>query len=434
MGVNRVNRFRATMPAASLVLALVLSACSPEGLANLARRPQALPTISADLPQDIQGALRDFDIAVAALSSEYYNSSAVSTQWKSVADAQRKKIIDSNDPRQLADSLRGTIDALGPNNDVQMVLSASPSLTRPLGTIGVVIDPPSTGKDRALVLAVLPNSPAERAGLRAHDSIVDIDGRQVTGDEGATVMRRITGEPDTRVTLTVETPGKEAREVTLTRRLAQPDRNATQVEARLIGDTRIAYIAPQPMLSAERMRESIGDALRTVAGEDRLDGIVLDLRTMRDFDFPIDKMLSLFVSGDQLGTVEDRADLSIRPARTPVAIVGKSIRGSQDVPMAVLVSELTQGPAESFAGLLQDLGRARVVGVKTPGRTAVMGSVQLPTTRAVLLIPTGEYVGSKGARWFGKGVTPDVLVDTRFEDYNADSDTQLDRAVEAVRR
>jgi carboxyl-terminal processing protease len=429
-----MKRSRAAASVALLSAALVLSACSPDTLTNMTRRQQALPTISADLPQEVQAGLRDFDVAIAALSSEYYNTSAVSAQWKAVADAQRRKIIDANDLAQLGPSLRETIDALGPNNDVQLLSTATAAPTQPVGTIGVLVDVPAPGQPRMLVLAVLPNSPAERAGLRAHDSIVEVDGQPIKEDEGAGVIRRVTGKPETKVTLTVETPGRDAREVTLTRKVSQANPDAALVEARLMPDTRIAYIAPSPTLRSEQMREAVADALRTAAGEERLDGIVLDLRTARDFDFPIDQMLSLFVSGDQLGVVEDRADLSIRPARTPVVITGKSIRGSQDVPMTVIVSELTVGPAEAFAGLLQDLGRARVVGVKTKGRTALMSSIALPATGGLMLIPTGEYVGAKGSKWLGKGVTPDVLVDAKFEDYNEDSDTPLQRAVEEMRR
>jgi C-terminal peptidase prc len=413
-------------------LLLTLTACSTLSLETLAGRPAALPTISADLPQQTQAVLRDYDVAIAALRKEYYDSAAVDKPWLVIANAEREKLVKDGSVDQFVASLQATFEALGAENEVQMQMPAAP-VTATLGGIGVIVDLPRAGKDRVLVINVLSGSPAERAGIRAHDSIVDVDGAPVKGEDGVANIRRILGKPDTKVALTVETPGKASRTLTLTRKVIQRGDDVLGAIGNLVGDTRVAYVMPMPG-SGDTMRDGVANVVRTLSGDERLNGIVLDLRTMRDYDFPIDQMLSLFVSGDKLGNVEDRNDLRVLPARTPVAITGKSIRGSQDMPMIVLVSELTEGPAESFAGLLQDLGRARIFGMKTKGRTSVMTTLQLPASGLEMRIPTGRYVGVKGSQWRGVGVTPDVTIDERFEDYTEDSDTQLRRAIEEIQK
>jgi carboxyl-terminal processing protease len=299
--------------------------------------------------------------------------------------------------------------------------------TQRFGGIGVLVDLPQPGKDRLLILSVYPNSPAERAGLRAHDSLTVVDGEPVKGDEGPAVVARLRGQPDTKVTATVSTPGKGEREVTLTRKVIDPESTITPLIAKTFPNTTIGYIVPNPA-NMEEMRDEVAAALRSLNNDGQLTGLVLDLRTMRDFSFPIVPMLSLFVTGDKVGSVQSRS------TKAQIQISGKGVSGSQNIPMIVLVSELTTGPAESFAGLLQDVGRAKLVGATTRGRTVVVTRAQLPVSGLEMLIPSGEYVGQNGGKWFGKGVTPVILFDQKFEDYNDDSDSQLERAIAELQK
>jgi carboxyl-terminal processing protease len=401
---------------------LVLTGCNTQQLFE-SRRRVAAPTVPVDAPAATQAALRDYDFAVSSLRALYLKEEKVSTSWQKLADEERKKII-NGEPAQFAESMRATVDAI---KDDDITIQASGTLSQVFGGIGVTIDLPSEGKERLLVLTVYPDSPADQAGIKPHDSIVAIDGQPVTLEEGPAVLLRVRGVPNSTVTLTVRTPGQQERDVVVTRRVIAASPENTPIVYRLLDNSNIAYIAPNPA-NPEFMRDEVASALREMAFDQPLDGLVLDLRTMRSNDFPIDAMLSLFVNGDQVGSIQSRS------TKTKIAVRGKGVGGSQEVRMAVLVSDLTLGQAEAFAGIVQELGRAKVVGSRTRGHTAVMTRVVLPTSRLEMLIPSGEYLGQKNTSWYGAGIMPNVLLDERWEDYTDADDPVLNRAVEELRK
>lgn len=415
---------RKVVPLCAAMLAL-LTACNPRGMLE-SRQRVSVPTVPVDLPSEVQAVLRDYDFAVNSLRALYLKPDVVGAKWQQTADDERKKIIQSESPDQYVPSLRAVIEALQ-DPDVGVALQASAATTQTFGGIGVMVDLPEPGKDRLLVLLVYPNSPAERGGIRAHDAIVSVDGQPVVGAEGAAVVARLRGEPGTKVTLMVRTPGQPEREVIVTRRVIEASPDNTPLVSRLIDGTNIAYIAPNPS-DTEFMRDEVAAALRELSADQPLDGLVLDLRLMRVNDFPLESMLSLFVTGDQIGSTQSRS------TKGKIMISGKGVAGSQDMRLAVLVSDLTVGQAEVFAGMLQDLGRAKLVGNTTRGRTAVVTRLTLPVSKLELIVPSGEYVGIKGESWYGKGIAPVVPIEQRWEEYGEDDDIALNRAVEELKR
>lgn len=102
--------------------------------------------------------------------------------------------------------------------------------------------------------------------------------------------------------------------------------------------------------------------------------------------------------------------------------------------MVVLVSDQTVGQAEAFAGILQDLGRAQIVGQRTKGDMAQVTTMTLPNSRIQLLIPTGEFVGVKNNNWRGadKGVKPNIESDKAWEDFTAENDAHVQQAIDVL--
>jgi C-terminal processing protease CtpA/Prc len=96
------------------------------------------------------------------------------------------------------------------------------------------------------------------------------------------------------------------------------------------------------------------------------------------------------------------------------------------------VSNNTQGQVVAFAGILQSLGRARIVGEPTQARVAVLNTINLPNIGARLQIPTGDYLSLKNANWYQTGVEPDTKADRTWEEITADDDAQLNQAVDVL--
>lgn len=402
--------------------ALALSACNPQNLFET-RNKVAVPTVPVDAPAEVQAALRDYDYATSSLRALYVDKDAVGAEWQKVVESGRAQIIESGSATQLQPSLAAAVQAIGESDIVIQAGSQDTQTAQPFGGIGVIPDWPTPGKDRLLLLSVLADGPAARAGLKPHDSIVAIDGAPVSGGAPVTeTIGRMRGTPGSKIQLTVSTPGAGEREVSITRRVIVSSPEGTPISYRRLPGGALAYIAPNPS-DMESMRDEVASALRELNSADPVAGLVLDLRLMRDLDFPVNAMLSLFVSGDGIGSISSRG------ATEKLQIAGKGVGGSQDLRLAILVSEMTSGQAEAFAGILQDLGRARVIGTKTRGRTAAVTRVRLPISRAEMLIPSGDYKSAKGTSWLGKGLPLDAAFEQDWSQYNDDSDTQLTKAV-----
>jgi carboxyl-terminal processing protease len=402
-----------------LIGVVALTACNPQDL--IQSRNRRVTPIPIDLPVPIQQAVRDYDFLVGSLRALYFKPDKVGKDWQKLTDDERAKLLGSDDPQQLGESIRKVIDAIG---DEDITLQASETSAPKFGGIGVLVDLPSEGKDRILILSVYPDSPADRAGIKPHDAIIAVEGEPIDWALGAAPLLKIRGEPDTKVNLTIRTPGQEPRDISIARKINEPN---TPLVSRKIDNTNISYIAPDPT-RFENMREDTAMALRSMSQKNQLDGIILDLRTIRGNEFPANDMLSLFVNGE-VGKLKLRPDQPIVDKIEKIDIRGKSVGGSQSTPMVILVSDLTSGEAEAFAGLLQELGRAKVIGNKTRGRTAQLTKVLLPVSRLELFVPTAEYLSAKNRSWYEKGIEPNVTTESVWEDFSEDDDPQLKEAI-----
>lgn len=408
---------------ATLCALVLLSGCSVADLPNPWRRATPAPAVPIDLPAETQAQLREYDTAVRLVRESYANSKALDGGWLSVVGEERTKVARGLDDIGFYTSLRVVFGAVGDPD-----LTVSPPETASAGSgqfagIGVRIDLPREGRDRILILHVYPGSPAERSGLRAHDAIVAIEGAPVRFAERDTVVSRLRGTSGSDVSVTVRTPGQAPRDVRITRRAITPSETTS---SQRLPNTNVAYIRPG-VIAGDVMRSDVIDALRKLQTDAHADGLILDLRTMQSPDFPLEGMLNLFVNGD----VGARASRESRAAEK-IDVVGKNIGGSQVLPLAVLVSEFTVGPAESFAGVLQDLGRAKIVGSTTAGRTAVLSRATLPGSGLVLTLPTGDVRGPKNRSWLGVGVTPDVVTGRAWESFNQDNDADIAGALSSL--
>lgn len=416
-------RSNARFAGALLTVAALLAGCSSADLPNPLRRATPAPAVPIDLPAETQTQLREFDTAVRLVRESYANTRAIDGGWMAVVSEERARVARGVDEIGYYNALQVVLGAVGDPDLAVSPPETGTSSSSQFAGIGVRIDLPREGRDRILILHVYPGSPAERSGLKAHDAIVAIEGAPIRFADRDALIGRLRGASGSDVTVTIRTPGQPPRDVKLTRRAITPSEATT---SRRLPNSATAYIRPG-VTAGDVMRSDVIDALRTLQADGAVDGVILDLRTMQSPDFPLDGMLNLFVNGDVGARV-------IRGERTAekIDIVGKNIAGSQVLPLAVLVSEFTTGPAESFAGVLQDLGRARIVGSATAGRTAVLSRATLPTSGLVLTLPTGDVRGVKNRSWLGAGVTPDVAPGQSWESFNQDNDVDIAAAQAAM--
>jgi len=287
--------------------------------------------------------------------------------------------------------------------------------------IGAIVGFQEKDVPHVVILDVIDGSPAEQAGLKAHDSIFQIDGSPVLQEEGLTVVDRIRGPAGSSVTLNVTTPGQEARSIKVTRGKLT---STGKLEARQIEGTQYGYLLFPP-ISYTSMADDVVASLQKFATNQKLEGVILDLRVAGSSrGWPLDELLTLLDNG-KIGEFYDIAKQTV-----PVTITGKDSFSSQTVPLIVLVGQNTNGFPEILAGSLQAGNRATVLGEATPGAIETTNSFYLPDGSRIF-IEIGSFRLSNGND-LGNGVTPDITVAAGWDDILPNADPVLDKAVELL--
>ncbi len=271
---------------------------------------------------------------------------------------------------------------------------------------------------RGIAVIPLPGSPAARAGLRAGDLIVRINGQDataITGDQAAALLRGPTG---TTVTLGIQRGGVQGVfSVVVTRgRITIPN-----VAARMIG--RIAYL--QIAQFADTTGRDASTALhRLLTHHPR--GLILDLRDNPGgyVDTAVD-INSQFLPQDDIILWEQNGQ---RQLDAPM----RSLGGGQatTVPMVVLVNDGTASAAEITAGALQDNHRATIIGITTYGKGSVQQEYPLADNSS-LRITVRLWLTPHKRLIQNHGITPDIVVDSPVADGSA-RDAQLARALRVL--
>jgi carboxyl-terminal processing protease len=271
------------------------------------------------------------------------------------------------------------------------------------------------------ILDVMPDSPAEKAGIRAHDSIYAVNGEPVLEEEGPNVVQRIRGEAGTTVVLTVQTPGEEKREVEITRAQVQ---GIGELKTTQLPDTEIAYVL-MPSSFSEDIMNQFALVLSDYFEVGTAKGLIIDLRISNNSTWPIDEMTTLFLNGD-MGSVYNRSE------SRPIEIEGQDIFGSQTMPIVVLVGEHTNGPAEIFAAFVQSSGRGVVLGSNTEGNIEAPVGFPLPDGGQIFIANTA--IQTTGDENIGlNGFSPQVQNEARWDEINPVQDPVIEQAIQSFK-
>ncbi len=282
--------------------------------------------------------------------------------------------------------------------------------------IGAFVAVRSEPVPRIILLSVIEGSPAQEAGLQAHDSIYAIDGVPVRAEEGLEAVQRVRGPEESRVLLQVASPGEVRREVTVTRRRLTATDSAKWRTLR----SGAAHLLV-PVVADGSLVDGVGAVLQELEAQGDSPGLILDLRIAHSTpEWPLLELLTLLTDG-AMGTYYNRS------ARSPLVVEGQDFSNSQSVPLAILVGPDTQGLPEVFAASLQTAARATVLGLPTPGmvlgydRTVLQDGSQL-------VYATSSFLTVAGLDLSQVGVRPDIQLDFDWDQVTPAVDPVLDAA------
>lgn len=283
--------------------------------------------------------------------------------------------------------------------------------------IGVTI---ANEGDDLVIQSVFDGTPADEAGLKAKDVIVEIDGETSARWDTDEAVLRIRGEEGTQVTLGIRRNGAATlRNFTITRaKIDIPNVESELLEGNL-GYIRL-YGFSQP--AADEVREAIVELT-----EQGAEGFIFDLRDNPGglLDSAVD-VSSLFIEDGVIVRVEDRSG-TMEEHRASGDL-------ATDAPLVVLINGNSASASEIVGGAVQDYDRATLVGEQSFGKGSVQQIEELSFGGAIKLT-IAHYVSPKNRVIDKIGLTPDVKVEMDPE-LQADkaTDTQLQRAIEELNK
>ena len=339
------------------------------------------------------------------------------------------------DPTTLTyGAISGLVEALGDTDHTVFLTPAEAqaeqsALDQNVVGIGVLL---GTKDGQPVIVSVVPQSPAQTAGLKAGDLLVAVNGQDVTSATPDQIVTQVRGDAGTTVQITVERPSTGER---LDFSIVRAKINFPSVSWTMVPGTTVALLRLSQF--------SAGSADDLLAARDAALGqgataIILDLRgNPGGYVDEAVKAASEFLHG-KVVYIRELADGSHVPVMTDDSVA------SSDVPLVLMIDSNTASSSEIMSGAIKSAGRAPLVGATTFGT----GTVLLPYTLSdgsVIRLAVERWLTPDGELIFGKGITPtdpvalgpsDVPIEpTDLQGLPADqldtiSDTQLLRALQ----
>jgi len=271
------------------------------------------------------------------------------------------------------------------------------------------------------IIAPLEGTPAEKAGLRAGDKIIDIDGKSsqdMTLEKAVEVIR---GPKNTEVVLTIFREGEEStRDIKVQRSVI--DVKSVKFEMK---EGNIAYIRIN-RFGDDTVRE-FSSALNQAKNR-QMKGLILDLRNNPGgyLEGAID-VSSKMLPKEKIVVIEENSDKS----KNKIYAKGGDV--ASEIQTIILINEGSASASEILAGALKEnRSNVTIVGKKSFGKGSVQELIRLPQGTAVK-ITVARWLTPDEHQINEQGITPDVEVGLSNEDYEKDKDPQLDKALEIIK-
>ncbi len=265
------------------------------------------------------------------------------------------------------------------------------------------------------VISPMKGSPADRAGLKAKDLILAINGEDMTGVPGDIALQQVLGPAGETVVLTVRR-GEEILDISIVReKIVVPVVEYEMLE----GD--IAYI--QLHTFNEVATEQLRHALKELLAENPK-GLIFDLRNNGGglLSTAIE-VSSEFISKGIIMYEEYGDDSRESYSASPGGL-------ATEIPLVVLINEGTASASEITAGAIQDYERGTLIGATSYGKGSVQNWIALRTEKSGVRITIARWLTPHEHQIHQVGLTPDIEVLFTDEDIEAGRDVQLQAAID----
>ena len=317
-------------------------------------------------------------------------------------------------------SISGMLDSLGDPYtsyiDPETFAQENASLDGEYTGIGAWVD---TSGDKLVIISPMPDSPAEKAGIKPGDVVVAIDGESMEGLTPSQALERILGPADSVILLTIAREGSDALlEFELQRAVIPLPSIASEMLDDETGYIQIFSFATNTYTDFALELKGLVDG-----GAQHL---IIDLRNNPGglVDSAQD-IASIFLE-DKVVLIEEWGDGRMTEYRTTQATT------APDLPVYILVNQGTASASEILAGALQDYGRATLIGNTTFGKGLIQNWIPLDGDYGAVRITIAKWLTPNGRQIQDLGLEPDFLIDYTIEDFDAGMDPQLEKVLELI--
>lgn len=348
--------------------------------------------------------------------------------WRVWNLLEEKFVVSTSTPISTEDRVRGAISGLvksyGDPYTVYMPPADAAAFEQDIsGNFSGVGMEVGIREDMITVIAPLPQSPAEKAGLLAGDTIVRIDGKSTDGMGVDEAVRLIRGEKGTEVKLSIFRTGEEEfLEIAVVRDTIMIPTSKTEIK----DDTFVITLYSFNALSEAEMQSALREFVRS-----NKHNLILDLRgnpggylqsavAIASYFLPLGKTVVRESFGD------DTKEEIYRSS-------GRELGAFAPKKFVVLVDGGSASASEILAGALKEHGVATIIGAQTFGKGSVQELVNLDDGSS-LKVTIARWLTPNGTSISQGGLTPDIVVERTVEDRTNEKDPQMDAALEFIRK
>lgn len=357
-----------------------------------------------------------------AIAESFDSSASVEDKLNVIRTEIEKYYLNSDEieDSELVDAaLKGYVAGLGDEYTELMTAKEYEELEQELSEyvgIGIYVGQSLDGE--AVILApVGDESPAFKAGIKAYDVIVKVNGEDVTGLELEEVTNKIKGKEGTKVKITVDRDGEE-KEFEVERKSIK----VSEIKYEMI-DNDIGYIDFDSF--TETAHTEFANAYKELKKQGAKK-LIIDLRDN---------------TGGYVETAEAILDMFLNKGETEYITVDNkgnevttTAKGNKviDMPVVLLTNEYTASASEIMAGCLKDHGLVTIVGTKTYGKGVIQSVFPILDNSAYLKITTMKYMTPNKNEINKVGIEPDKVVELDEKTLDDKIDNQMEEAIKIL--